>query len=182
MKLRPALLAGFLVLVAWSAGAVAQVQPCTKRMSAIGDGRLQAAVDALRAKFPALELQADDACARMKSTTGALTATLGRNLLRTVTGFEYVKVVLGEAYFTLERFKLPKAGPRKRLDAALRKCGHCKLKIPENTCHAHFLADDSVVLMIAGASGCKDSMGKLPLIEQAFTQASTAAPGPAPKP
>lgn len=178
MKLRPSLLAGLLLLVACPAGALAQVAPCTQKMSAIADGRLQAAVDVLRAKFPSLELQSDDACARMKSTTRALTATLGRNLLRSVAGFEYVKVVVGEAYFTLERFKLRKADPRKRLDAALKKCGQCKLKIPENTCHAHFVAGDDVVFMIAGATGCKDSMDKLPLVEQAFTPAAEPAPKP----
>jgi hypothetical protein len=179
VKLRISLLAGFLLLGAFPAGAQAQVAACTKRMAAIGDGKLQAAADALRTKFPTLELQSDDACARMKSTTRALTATLGRNLPRSVTGFEYVRVIEGEAYFTLERFRLGKADQRKRLDAALQKCGHCKLKIPENTCHAHFVAGDSVVLLIAGATGCKTSMDKLPLIEQAF---AGAVPAPASTP
>jgi hypothetical protein len=166
MKTVLLLLAGFMVLSPASAGA--QVETCAQKMQPIRDGRLQAAVDALRAKFPHLVVQADDACLRAKVTTRALAATLRRNFLRALAGFEYVKVVDGEGYFTLERFRLPKDVDRKRLASALEKCQHCKLEIPENTCTAHFATDDSIVLMVSAASACRASMEKLQLVEQAY--------------
>lgn len=165
MKAVPLLLAGFVALAVSPASARAQVQTCAPKMQPIRDGRLQAAVDALRTKFPHLVFQADDACLRAKVTTRALAATLRRNYLRAVDGFEYVKVVDGEGYFTLERFRLPKDVDRKRLALALEKCQHCKLEISENTCTAHFLADDSVVLMVSAAAAC---MEKLRRVEQAY--------------
>ncbi|MGB8297401.1 MAG: hypothetical protein WCG85_18395 [Polyangia bacterium] len=171
MKARLSLLAGFMMLESSLTTARAQVESCTHNMSAIRDGRLQVAVDTLRAKFPDLVFQADDACQRAKVTSSALAATLRRNYLKPLAGFEYVKVVDGEGYFTLERFRLPKAVARKGLVAALEKCRHCKLEIPENTCMAHFVADDSVVLMISAAAACKASRDKLQLIERAFRKA-----------
>jgi hypothetical protein len=97
-----------------------------------------------------------------------LTGCLLSDICDATAGFEYVKVVDGEAYFTIERFRLPKAVARKRSVAALEKCQHCKLEIPENTCMAHFVADDSVVLMISAAAACKTSLEKFQLIERAF--------------
>jgi hypothetical protein len=168
MKTGLLLLAGFVMLALSPTSASAQVETCAQKMVAIQDGRLQAAVDTLRAKFPDLVFQADDACRRAKVTTSALTATLRRNYVSPPAGFEYVKVVDGEGYFTIERFRLPKAVARKRLVGALEKCQHCKLEIPENTCMAHFVADDSVVLMISAAAACKTSLEKFQLIERAF--------------
>lgn len=164
------LLAGFVVLALSPARARAQVETCAQKMQPIRDGRLQAAVDALRAKFPHLTFQADDACRRAQVTTRALTATLRRNFLVRLAGFEYVKVVDGEGYFTLERFRLPKEVDRRRLASALERCQHCKLEIPENTCTAHFATDDGVLLMISAASVCKASMEKLQLVERAYTR------------
>jgi ATP/maltotriose-dependent transcriptional regulator MalT len=171
MKALLLLLAGFMMLALSLTPAWAQVETCTQKMPAIRDGRLQAAVDALRAKFPDLVFQAKDAedpCRRAKVTTSALAATLRRNYLTPLAGFEYVKVIDGEGYFTIERFQMPNDAARKRLVEALEKCQHCKLEIPENTCMAHFVADDSVVLMISAAAVCKASREKFQLIEQAF--------------
>ncbi len=177
MKSLLPLLAGLIMLAATPARA--QVATCTRAMAPIQDGRLQAAVDALRAKYPGLVFQADDTCRRAKSTSAALTATLRRNYLKTAAGFQYVKVVDGDGYFTLERFRLPKPAARKSLVKALAKCPHCKLRIPENTCMAHFVADDSVVFMISAASACKTSRERFQVIEEAF---QAAAPSPSPPP
>jgi hypothetical protein len=86
-----------------------------------------------------------------------------------------VKVVDGESYFTVERFALPETSARKKLLAALEKCRACKLQIPENTCLAHFVSGESVVLMIAGAAGCKVSLETFQLIEQAFREPAAPA-------
>jgi hypothetical protein len=175
-------LVGFLMLALSPTRARAQVETCAQKMVAIRDGRLQVAVDTLRAKFPHLVVQADDPCRRAKVTTSALAATLRRNYLTPLAGFEYVKVIDGEGYFTIERFRLPKEVARKRLVAALEGCKHCKLEIPENTCVAHFVADDSVVITISAATTCRTSLEKLQLVERAFlaqTTPSTARPATA---
>jgi hypothetical protein len=180
MKALFLLLAGFMMLALSLTPAWAQVETCTQKMPAIRDGRMQAAVDALRAKFPDLVFQAKDAedpCRRAKMTTSALAATLRRNYLTPLAGFEYVKVIDGEGYFTIERFQMPNDVARKRLVEALEKCQHCKLEIPENTCMAHFVADDSVVLMISAAAVCKASREKFQLIEQAFLAQTAPSTG-----
>jgi hypothetical protein len=191
MKTLISLLTGFMML-APPLTARAQVQTCAQKMPAMRDGRLQAAVDTLRAKFPDLVFQAqdtkdakdtEDACLRAKATTRALAATLRQNYLTPLVGFEFVKVIDGEGYFTVERFRLPKRDARNRLAAALEKCQHCKLEIPENTCMSHFVTDDSVVFMISAAAVCKTSREKFQLIERAFVVQpvpSTARPAVSP--
>jgi hypothetical protein len=81
-------LAGFMMLALSLATARAQIVTCTQKMPAMHDGRLQVAVDALRAKFPDLVFQADDACQRAKVTSSALAATLRRNDSKALARFE----------------------------------------------------------------------------------------------
>lgn len=166
-----ALLAGFIAVASTAPSACAQVAACARKMSVIGDGRLQTAIDRLRAQFPHLNFRAERACDQAKLTVNALASSLRRDYLKSLAGFEYVTVVDGDGYFTIERFRLPKPAARHRFVAALDECPNCKLQIPENTCLAHFADDDSVVLMISAAAACKASREKFEVVERAFRSA-----------
>jgi hypothetical protein len=159
---------GFLLLLPLSP-AQGQVLQCKKNDTvAFSDGRLQSAIEALKLKFPGLDFQTDEPCKHAKTTTTALARTLRHDYLKNITGFEYVKILNGDWYFTVERFKVRKANDQAKLETALKKCQHCKLAIEENTCLAHFVSGDNVVFMISSATGCKDNSEKFQQIQQSF--------------
>lgn len=133
-----------------------RVAQCTEGMRPIADGRLERAVESLGARHPDLAFSTESACAQARETARALRRTLRRDHLKGAVGYEFVMVVRGESYFTMERFRMPKASDLRELESALQRCGpHCKLSIEENTCLRYFVSDRDVLLMISSATGCR---------------------------
>lgn len=171
---------GFLAVLAASASAIApahgQVSSCSSGMLPIPDGRLQRSVDELKVKNPDLTFQAEDPCGQAKATTRALRRTLHRDYLKRAAGYEFVKVLRGDWYFTIERFRIPNPADRRGLVAALRRCGpHCKLAIEENTCLRHFVAGDDAVFMVSAAAACRGSAEKFLQVKDYFLSLDGAA-------
>lgn len=137
-----------------SLSAQSQVLRCIEKMAPIKDDLLQRAMLDLKLKHASIGFQIDDdACSHLKDTRTALKQTLPRDYLKNISGYEYVKIINGESYFTVERFKL--RNPKEMLDLAdaLKKCQPCKLKIKANTSLEHFSVDGSMLISISSAIG-----------------------------
>ncbi len=160
-------LATTLVLLA-SAQVRAQVSQCTQKMSPIPGEALQRSIDLLKAKFPALTFPTEEPCGHAKATVQALTRTLRRNYLKSLVGYDLVKIVSGESYFTVERFKVGNPKDLRGLASALKGCNFCGLEIEASTCLDHFVTADSVVLMTSSAVGCSDNVEKFKLIRKSL--------------
>ena len=158
-------------------GQVAQCLQSVPKLSPFQDGWLQRSVDELKAKHPALTFQREEPCGHAKATVNALARTLRRNYLKSITGYELVKLVSGDYYFTVERFRLRGPKDLDLLKKALKSCHLCKLEIEENTCLDHFFSADSAVFMISSAAGCKDNAEKFRLIQQSFLSSEGASAG-----
>lgn len=140
-----------------SASARAQVLRCAKTGSPVPDGRLQAAIDELKQTHPELAFpQDDDPCGHEKATARAIARTFGRSYMRSVAGYELVKVVNAESYFTVERFRIGNASDLCQLEGALEKCRpFCSFAVEEATCVGAFRDRDDLVLMVSSANGCR---------------------------
>jgi len=144
-----ALLAG-----AFPSALEAQVQYCTEKMRPIADGRLQHAIDNLKTKNPGIEFQPDEhPCLHASETISALSRTLGRNYLTGLSGYEFVKIINGEGYFTIERFKSRARSDLTKLEAALERRTPHKLAIEANTSYEVFVGGESLVLMTSSGVG-----------------------------
>ena len=162
------------VICALLAGALparleAQVQHCGEKMRPITDGRLQHAIDELRTKNPGLAFQPDERpCLHARETISALSRTLGRNYLSSVSGYEFVKIVNGEGYFTIERFKSRARSELTKLEAALKRRTPHKLAIEANTSYEVFVGDESLILMTSSGLGYEANSKIFHQIQQAF--------------
>jgi hypothetical protein len=159
-----ALLAGTL-----AARLEAQVQDCAERMGPIADGRLQHAIDKLKTANPGLEFQPDEhPCLQVRETILALSRTVGRNYLTRLSGYEFVKIVNGEGYFTIERFKSRAPGDLAALEAALKRRTPHKLAIEANTSYGAFVGGESLVLMTSSGVGSDANSKLFRQIQQTF--------------
>ena len=159
-----ALLAGAL-----PASLQAQVQHCADGMRPIADGRLQRAIDQLKTTNPTLEFQPDEhPCQHAKDTILAVSTTLGRNYLTRLSGYEFVKVINGEWYFTIERFNSRVPADLTKLDAALKRRTPRKLAIEANTSYDVFVVGESLVLMTSSGVGYDANSKLFHQIQQTF--------------
>lgn len=150
----------------------AQVQPCTHKMQAITDGRLQQAIDELKTRNPNLQFQSDEnPCQHASETISALSRTLRRNYLTRLSGYEFVKIINGESYFTVERFKSHIPGDLTRLDAALQRHTPHKFAIEANTRYDVFVAGEGLILMTSSATGYDANSTLFHQLEQTFKAA-----------
>ena len=165
-----ALIVFFLSIVSVPAQAQVQVLQCTDKMPLISDDWLQHSVVKLKLAHPDISFQADvNPCQQATDTTMALTKTLGRNHLKNISGYEFVKIINGEEYFTVERFKSKNPKDLQALATGLKKNSSHKLKIESNTCYEYFLASDNIVIMISSATGCEANSKMFWELHQTFT-------------
>lgn len=158
------------LLVLVSSPAQSQVLRCTEKMRSISDDLLQRAVDDLKSKHPGISFQTGDpACWHKKYTVNALTATLSRNYLKNVSGYELVAIVNGNGYFTVERFKSQNPKDLLPLEIALKNCHFCKLQIEANTRLEYFLTGDSIVFMISSVLGGEENSKLFHQMRQFFS-------------
>jgi hypothetical protein len=155
-----------------SAPALAQSQilQCINQMPPISDDWLQRSVEKLKLAYPGISFQSDDnPCQQARDTIKALTKTLGRNYLKNISGYEYVKIINGDEYFTLERFRSKNQKELQALATGLNKNWSHKLKIESNTSYEFFLASDSIVIMISSATGRKANSKLFRDVRKTFT-------------
>lgn len=161
---------GLLFLAIVPTSAWSEVLRCVGEMSAIKDEWLHEAVTELKREYPHIAFQHDDQpCQHAKETVSALTRTFGRNHLKSLTGYEFVKVIDGEEYFTVERFESRKAEDLQALSTALQDHPSRKLKIEANTSYEYFLAGHSIVLMISSATGRNKNSGMFCMVRRKFS-------------
>jgi hypothetical protein len=173
LKTLIAIVAIFSLAVA-SLPAHSQVQQCAEGMTPIADGRLQHAVDALKASSPNIELQLDEhPCRHARDTAKALVRTLGRNYLKGMTGYELAKIVNGEAYFTIERIGTRNPKHLQSLANALNNHRPRKLSIEANTSYDYALVDDGILLMISSAVGREENAKMFEQVRQVFSSSAT---------
>ena len=154
-----------------------QVMRCTEGMKAIADESMQLVVDSLRAARPALDFQRDDQpCVHAKETARAVSRTVGRNYLGTLAGYEFVKAVDGEGYFTIERFVGRRPRDLQRLATALAARRARRLAIEANVSYDVVRTRDGLVLMITSAAGRDDHLALFRRVQPLFA----APPGGAP--
>jgi hypothetical protein len=140
--------------------ALGQVMRCTDTMPPIPDQSMQRSVDALQ-KRPGIRFQSDDhPCRHARETMTALRKTFDRNYLSGISGYEFVKVLNGEGYFTVERFMSRNRHDLQKLETALKSLPARKLKIEANTSYDFFMVPGGIVLMISSAVG-HDENGEL---------------------
>jgi hypothetical protein len=147
----------------------AQVQHCAEKMRPINDGRLQRAIDELKTKNPGLEFQSDEnPCLHCRETLSALSRTLGRNYLTGISGYEFVKIINGEGYFTIERFESSARSDLTKLETALKRRTPHKLAIEANTSYEVFVGGESLVLMTSSGVGYDANSKLFHQIQQTF--------------
>jgi hypothetical protein len=141
----------------WLAAAVAQAQvlACTDHgLTASRDGRLQRIARQLLDADPSLAFQADPApCVHARASARALAATVGIDPWRSLGGFEYLRVVRGRNWFTVERLVIPDARRRQALAARLAQHRPPKLAIKANTVYQARVVGNSLMLMVSPAAG-----------------------------
>ncbi|WP_374327008.1 hypothetical protein [Azonexus sp.] len=164
-----AITACFLAILAAPGEAGAQVQACTHKLAPITDEHLAQAVASLLRQHPELVVQTDDApCRHARETARAIFRTVGRDHLKHLTGHEVVKLINGESYFTVERFRSAAPGELQKLAGALDDVRGRKLRSEANTVYAYFLSDDSLILMISSAAGREANAALFAEIQRGF--------------
>jgi len=130
--------------------AKSQVLQCTDGMLPIQDGWLQHSVEKLKLEHPDISFQGrDKPCEQAKYIVKAFSRTLGRNYLKSIAGHEFVKIINGEGYFTIERFKSRHPGDLQAFATALKNNRSRGLRIEANVSYEYFLIGDSIVIMIS---------------------------------
>lgn len=148
------LVVGTLMAAVASLPAFGQIMRCTEGMLAIPDDRFLISIDQVKSHHRDIVFQTDDRpCQHANATLAALAATLRRSRLDSLSGYEFVKIVRGDAHFTIERFNSANSKALQALAAAMDTDHSRKLKIKANTSYDYFLIDDGVVIMITSASG-----------------------------
>lgn len=164
-----AITACLLAISAIPGDAWAQIQTCTQKLAPIADERLGQAVATLLRQHPELVVQADEVpCRHAKETARAISRTVGRDHLRRLTGYELVKLINGESYFTVERFRISSPDELQKLASALDGVRGRKLRSEANTVYAYFLVDDSLIMMISSAAGGEANAALFAEIRQGF--------------
>ncbi len=143
-----------LILAAASVAATGQVLRCTEGMAALPDDRLQRSLDEIRQQHINLEFQADDRpCQHARETLAALAATVAVRRPLVLSGYDFVKILNGDQYFTVERLRSGRPEDLMKLGTALEKNRSRKLTVKANTSYEYFIDADVLVLMISSASG-----------------------------
>lgn len=137
----------------------AQVLQCADQgLSATGDARMHRAAEYLRSAYPTVAFQDDPSpCVHARQTAKALASTIGTNPWQALVGFEYFKVVHGNAYFTVERLVFRNPRELQALAEALQTRRSHKLAIKANTVYKSMAAGSSLMLMISSAAGREKS-------------------------
>jgi hypothetical protein len=162
----------FLAIV--SVPAKSQVLQCTDGMPPIRDGWLQHSVEKLKLEHPDIRFQDDDKpCLHARHTVKALNRTLGRNHLKSIAGYEFVVIVNGEEYFTVERFKSKRPRDLQTLATALKNNRSRILTVESFTGYEYFLAGDSIVIMISSATGHIANSKMFWEVQQTFSSLAT---------
>jgi hypothetical protein len=158
--------------------ALGQVLRCTEMMQPIADDLLKRAVDELKVKSPGIRFQADDQpCVHARATVAALRKTLDRNYLSTVLAYEYVRIVNGDGYFTIERFKSDNPKDLAGLETALNRNQSRRLKIEANTSYEFFMDHGGIVLMISSAAGKEQNAALFRQVRSFFARPLANRPG-----
>lgn len=157
--------------------AQSQVMRCTESMSPIPDQSMQRSVDKLKESRPDIRFQSDDQpCRHARETMTALRKTLDRNYLSETTGYEFVKALNGEGYFTVERFMSRNPRDLQRLETALGSRAVRKLRIEANTNYDFFMVPGGIVLMISSAVGHDDNIKLFRQLQPLFSSPGDARP------
>jgi hypothetical protein len=155
----------------------AQVLRCSERMSLIRDGVLQRSIDKLKSLHPSVTFQTNDQpCQHARDTVSALVRTVGRNHLTHVSGYELVKVLNGEGYFTIERFASGDAGSLRALESALKRRNPHKLAVEANAYYAVFMSGSTIVLMTSSGIGHESNKAMFEQVQQYFESSERPPP------
>jgi hypothetical protein len=176
MAIKPLIL-GVILTTFPSLPAQAQVLRCTEKMQQIADDWLERSVEALKTQDPQIAFPHDDQpCRHARETSAALVRTVARNYLTGLSGYEFVKVLKGDSYFTIERFTSRMPADLRKLEAALNRNHPRKLRIEANTTYDVFMAGDTLVLMISSAVGADENAKLFRHVQQVFSSAAASVP------
>jgi hypothetical protein len=164
----------FLAIV--SAPVKSQVLQCTDGMPPIRDGWLQHSVEKLKLEHPHIGFRGDDKpCLHARHTVKSLNRTLGRNHLKSIAGYEFVVIVNGEGYFTVERFKSKHPRDLQALATALKNNPSRILKVEAFTSYEYFMAGDNIVIMISSATAHDINSKMFWEVQQTFSSLATTS-------
>ncbi len=156
--------------------AKSQVLQCTDGIPPIRDGWLQHSVEKLKLENPDIIFQGrDKPCEQARYTVKALNRTLGRNYLKSIAGYEFVKIINGEGYFTVERFKSKCPRDLQALATALKNNRSRTLKIESGTAYKYFLVGDSIVIMISSFAEWDVNSKMFGEMQQTFSSSATTS-------
>ena len=156
--------------------AKSQVLQCTVGMPPIQDDWLQHSVEKLKLEHPDISFQdCDKPCEQASYTVKALNRTLGRNYLKSIAGYEFVKIINGEGYFTVERFKGKRPRDLQALATALKNNRSRTLKIESGTAYKYFLTGDSIVIMISSFAEWDANSKMFWEVQQTFSSSATTS-------
>jgi len=168
---------GLLVALAVpGAPADAQVMRCTENMPPIADERLQAALDLLKTTYPSIEFPVDERpCTHAAAVVATLHATLSQNYLKNAVGYEFAKIVNGDTYFTVERFRIDSPKRLRGVTRTMNADQSRKLRTKANTVYDYFVADNTIVIMISDASGRARNAELFRQVRQSFDASAPPA-------
>jgi hypothetical protein len=166
----------FLAIV--SIPAKSQVLQCTDGMPPIRDGWLQHSVEKLKLEHPDISFQGrEEPCEQVRATVRAFNWALGRNYLKSITGYEFVKIINGEGFFLVEHFKSKRPRDLQALATALKSNRSHKLEIKANVSFEYFLAGDSIVIMMSSSAERNTNAKMFWELQQTFPLPVTARYG-----
>lgn len=153
-------LAAVLALCAWQGSSCGQprpaplVQSCPDGPRAVGDGRLDRALGEIKRQSPHLQFQLDDApCLHAKATVKALARTVRKDYLTSLTGYEFLKIVNGDGYLLVERFRSSSPQALDQLRDALLAREPRSLAGEAATRYDVFVSGGDLILMVSSATG-----------------------------
>jgi hypothetical protein len=157
-----------------SVPAKSQVLQCADGMPPIGDDWLQRSVTKLKLEHPDLTFQSNynKPCEQAKYTVKAFSRTLGRNYLKNISGYEFVKVN-SEGYFTIERFKINRPEDLQAFVAALKNSRSRTLKIESFTSYEYFFSGDNIVIMLSSVTAHAANSKMFLEVQQTFSSLAT---------
>ena len=156
-----------------------QVLQCTDGMPPIRGDWLQRSVEKLKLEHPNISFQdREKPCEQARVTVRALNWTLGRNYLKSISGYEFVKIINGEGFFLVEHFKSKRPRDLQALATAMKSNRSHRLEIKANVSFEYFLADDSFVIMTSSSAGREANAKMFWELQQTFPSPVTTRHGP----
>lgn len=133
---------------------VQQVQSCPDGPDAIRDRRLDRAIGTLTRRVPQLRFQPDDEpCLHLKTSIRVLARTVRKDYLTGLSGYEFVKIVHGEGYLQVERFRSSAPRDLEQLRDALLARAPRSLVTEASTRYSVFVSSGDLILMVSSATG-----------------------------